>query len=152
MSDIKKGPEGQNGRGPAGRTGSTGPTGPTGPTGSGGSPGSTGFTGPPGPSDVAGGLFSPTPPGSLTILSQSGEFASGQYLGVGNYIVHLNALAGITSAEQIIPLAMVTAAPNVVSVLGTFPGAGPGEVLITITNNLGVPIDQDFYLHVKLLF
>lgn len=133
MSDVRLTSEGP--RGPRGRTGPTGPTGPA------------------GASDVAAGLFRPSALGStVTIVSQSGEFASGQYLAVGNYIVHLNAIAGITSADQIIPIGMgAGGAPLRVSVLGAFPGAGPGEVLVNLFDQTGTPIDQDFYLHVRLL-
>ena len=89
----------------------------------------------------------------VTIVSQSGQFASAQYLGVGSYLVHLNAIAGLTSADQIIPTGIVGAnaggAPFTINVVVAF--AGTGEIQVNLFNDADAAVDEEFYLHVALL-
>lgn len=145
------GATGAGATGPAGAAGAAGAAGPTGATGSTGA--SSTATGPTGPGlPLAAALFSPVG-STLTIVSQSGQIASATYLGVGNYLIHLNAIAGLTAASQIIPTATVGAnsggAPFVVNVVAAF--AGTGQIQINLWDDTNTPVDENFYLHVAFL-
>lgn len=149
MSEIKITSEGS--RGPRGHEGPRGPTGPAGAT-------ETGAIGPTGPTGagvpLAVGLFSPNGGGSsVAIISQSGEFASAQYLGAGNYLIRLNAIAGLTAGNQIIPVGVVGAngsgSPFTIDLVAAF--AGVGTIQVSLWDNSNTPVDEEFYLHVALL-
>lgn len=158
--------------GAAGSATSTGATGPTGPTGVNGAAGSTGPTGAAGAAGAAGatgavgatgatgpgltlavGRFDPSSGSSVVIVSQSGEFASVQYFGAGSYLVHLNAIAGLTTTDQIIPTGTVGAngggAPFVINLVASF--AGTGVIQVNLFNDANAAVDEIFFLHVALL-
>jgi Collagen triple helix repeat (20 copies) len=158
-----RGPEGEKGhRGRDGHDGDTGPTGPAGgPTGATGSTGPTGATGSTGPTGttgpsslhIAAGQFLPDGVGhTVTIVSQSGEFASAQYLGVGNYIVNLNVIPGVVAANQAIAVgtAAETGTAIIVVITAVF-SVDHVQFGINLFNDAGAQVDEQFNLHVALL-
>lgn len=117
--------------------------------------GPTGATGPAGSSSLplAAGKFLPNAGGAtVTIVAQSGEFASAQYAGVGNYIVNLNVIPGVTIANQAIitGTANETAQSVTVTVVAIF-SVDHVRLGITLFDAAGAQIDTEFYLHVALL-
>lgn len=156
MTGPAGGPTGPTGStGATGATGPTGSTGRTGATGSTGPTGSTGATGPSGPSSlrIAAARFLPDGVAhTVTIVSQSGEFASAQYLGVGNYIVNLNVIPGVIVANQAI--AVGTAAETgtaIIVVIAAVFSVDHVQLGINLFNDVGVQVDEQFNLHVALL-
>jgi hypothetical protein len=141
--DGPVGPEGP--AGPAGRRGLSGSTGPTGPC-------CTGPTGPSSSSDgpLAAGFFHPDgQAATVTIVSQTGEFASATYLSLGNYRLRFVAIPGLTVPEQLIPVvsprqAGFTAAVTPLDILGLL-------VDVIVRDAAGDFADSDFFVHVKLL-
>ncbi len=149
------GPTGATGStGNTGAPGATGPTGPTGATGSTGAPGATGATGaiPAHRLASAAGRFDPSVGGPVAITSQSGEFASATYVGVGDYTLSLNVIPGITTANQVIWLGTVLSAAGGF-IITTAPGfsGGAAGCIVRITDAAGTPVDQSFYIHADLL-
>lgn len=154
-----RGPRGR--RGPMGPTGPTGPTGtssltgPTGPTGDAGQPGATGPIGESGNGlRVAAGFFVPvTSSGTVAIISQSGQFASATYLGVGSYQIDLLPIAGVVSADQIFPQAtlqdsiLVSPFTMTISVTTSFV-AGHGRIVVSVQRSFLPDLDAPFYLGV----
>jgi hypothetical protein len=88
----------------------------------------------------------------VTIVSQSGEFASATYLSVGQYTLNLSAIPGITTSSQGIWLATVIAGGSgfVISTESGFSG-GALAVGVAIKDTAGAFVDEPFYIHVDLL-
>jgi hypothetical protein len=153
-----RGPRGHDGDpGPTGPTGSsgtgaTGFTGPTGPTGSAGLTGATGPTGSGSGPSIASGRFDPDAGTStVTITRQTGQFAMAVYNGVGDYMVHLNVIPGITDFLDVIPVGTVSATGGFI--LTALPGffVDHATIEVLITDAAGTPSDQSFFLDVTLL-
>jgi len=117
-------------------------TGPccTGPTGSSSSSDDT----------LAAGFFHPeAQTATVTIVSQTGEFAEATYLSLGNYRLRFAAIPGLTALEQIIPVVSprnvgYTATVSPLDVLGLV-------VDVAVRDADGGFADSDFFVHVKLL-
>lgn len=67
--------------------------------------------------------------------------------------MHLNGIAGLTSADQIIPTGIVGAngagAPFVINVVPAF--AGTGLLQVNLFDDTNAAVDAVFYLHVALI-
>jgi hypothetical protein len=90
--------------------------------------------------------------GSVTITSQSGEFATATYLAVGTYNLSLSAIPGITSSDQALWLGTVISGSGgfIITTVAGFSG-GAATVGIRITDSTGALVDQAFYIHADLL-
>jgi uncharacterized membrane protein len=142
MSDVKLGElgelrEGEGERGPRGHRGHDGSTGPTGPSGPTGSP------------TIAAGSFTGTP-ATVTINEQTGQFASATYNAVGNYLLTLNAIPGVVSGTQLIPLGTSTDDGRIVSINTSFI-AGHGVLIVHVVDDTGTPVDTTFFVHLALV-
>jgi len=149
--DGRRGPRGERGergeRGHRGRDGSDGTTGSTGATGATGATGSTG----PG-QETAAGQFRPDALSSTVVItSQNGLFASAAYNAVGDYLLTLVPIPGLTSADQLVPVATAfLTAGTIITLLPGFSG-GQGKISVQVTDAAGVPIDRSFSVIAALL-
>ena len=99
---------------------------------------------------TAAGRFAPVPPTGVTIVSQIDLFfASADYLGVGIYLVHLNPVRRLSSRDQIIPVGNALVPSHIVAVKTDF--SGTGSIGVAITDGAGIPVDDTFFLDVKLI-
>ena len=88
---------------------------------------------------------------TVVITSQNGLFASTTYNAVGDYLLTLVPIPGLTVAEQLVPVA--TAFLTAGTIITLLPGfsAGQGRISVQITNSAGVPIDRSFSVISALL-
>ena len=153
--DGATGPMGPSGpTGPTGPTGSTGPTGEAANTGATGPSGPTGSTGPAGPApldDFAAARCDPNPPTDVPVTSQTGHFESpGTYVAVGVYTMRLNVIPGLTTANQVLWNGTAFSQGHIVTLQPGFSG-GQATVGVRIVTDAGVPVDDSFYLHGKIV-
>ena len=146
-----RGPEGP--AGPPGRRGVTGPAGApgfgsTGPVG----PCCTGPTGPTSSSDdtlAAGWFFGDPQTQTVTTVSQTGHFASAEYISAGLYRLTLVPIPGLDNITQIIPVVSVRGEGYTATVDPI--NAFPLSFDVRIRSEEGDAIDGDIFVHVKLL-
>jgi hypothetical protein len=91
-------------------------------------------------------------PPAATILEQTDgfEFSSSSYFGVGNYVIDLAVIPGLTSQNQIIPVGTTISDGLIISITTSF-GAGHGILTVHVVNAAGNPADSTFFIHAVLV-